>query len=53
MAAILQLLDVLDVENCIVTIDAMVAQKEIAVLIIEKGKDVPYEASQTLFPHQP
>lgn len=39
ITAIPQLLEVLDVEDTIVTIDAMGAQKEIAALIIEKGAD--------------
>jgi predicted transposase YbfD/YdcC len=39
ITAIPKLLEVLDVKNCLVTIDAMGAQKEIAAFIIEKGAD--------------
>lgn len=39
ITAIPKLLNVLDVENCTITIDAMGAQKEIASLIVDKGAD--------------
>jgi predicted transposase YbfD/YdcC len=39
ITAIPQLLNVLDLSGCVVTIDAMGAQKEIAKLIIDQGAD--------------
>lgn len=39
ITAIPQLLDILDIQGCIVTIDAMGAQKEIAKQIIDEGAD--------------